>query len=640
MKITKELLDDIFNLKKKLTSKENKIKLSKYNDNLPLYNIYDDVIELISKKDIYNFILEYDYRFITEEIYKWLKNRKKKLSKKSEDYKKISTILKILKNYDLKTLEETSYNALYLYSPQLGMNFSICKKNSFNKYLSHIKPYYTFTELVKLGRNNKILDKYDPFDLTDRGIHYKVCKIISKNDIPENIITDHMKLIYENNIVSWIVFYSLYGSYIFNNFLRGTKTISENNYLGLQKIIDTINLASELNKDYYFYRLVWDDNYIKKLKVGDIYTEKGFLSCTRDPFYNPGVDINFGLILVKIYIPKGVKGFGLFIENYSMFPKEEEFIFRPNSKFKLLSRDDKFKYYHTNEEFENKIKTKYEFEYVGYDKYIPKLKKESIPNISLNILYGKTKVEMFKDFTTYFNKNKQIQINNVIFDYHFFNSIESYQHFYYNKTDVGLCLIHQDENGYPLIGIECGEELIINFMHKFFYYKKVKDFDINELLKIISIIGKILNYKKAKILSNYKNLVDLNITENINDDNFIFGTNKLMNEKFVNTVFDKETKVNHNLIKKYDEITTKTDKEILKLHIKGDALNMIYFDYITKYLSSNIYQKYLYYDFNINEYLKNNNQETIKTKNISYEEKEYITDEYEQIFSDRIRRIY
>ena len=88
-----------------------------------MYNIYDDIITPISKKDIYNFILEYDYRFITEEIYKWLKNRKKKLSKKTEDYKKISKILKILKNYHIKTLEETSYNALYLYSPQLGMNF-------------------------------------------------------------------------------------------------------------------------------------------------------------------------------------------------------------------------------------------------------------------------------------------------------------------------------------------------------------------------------------------------------------------------------------------------------------------------------------------------------------------------------------
>jgi hypothetical protein len=640
MKITKELLDDIFDLKKKLTSKENKVKLSKYNEYLPLYNIYDDVIELIDKKDIYNYILEFDYRFITKEVYKWLNNRKKKLSKEYQDYKKINKIIKILDNYDLKVLEETSYNALYLYSPQLGMNFSICKKNSFNKYLSHIRPYYTFTELVKLGRNNKILKKYDPFDLTDRDIHYKVCKKISKNDIPESSITNHMKLIYENNIVSWIVFYSLYGSYVFNNFLRGSKSISENNYLGLQKIINTINLSPELNKDYYFYRLVWDDNYIEKLKVGDVYTEKGFLSCTRDPFYSPGIDINFGLILVKIYIPKGVKGFGLFIENYSMFPKEEEFIFRPNSKFKLLGKDNDFKYYHTNEEFENKITTKYEFKYMGYDEKIPKLKKESIPKLIFNKLYGKTKVEMFKDFSTYFNQNKQIQINNVTFDYHFFNSIESYQHFYYNKTDVGMCLTHQDENGYPLISIECGEKLVVNFMHQFFYYKNVMDFDTNKILNIIIIIGKILNYQKAKFLSKYKNLIDLNINENINEDNYIFGTNKLINEKFVNTIFNKNTVVNNNLINIKDEITTKTEKDIFKSSIKNYTLNMMYFHNINKYTNTDFYKKYLYYNFNINQYLKNINQEIIKIKNINYDKKEYITDEYEQVFSDRIRRIY
>ena len=449
-----------------------------------------------------------------------------------------------------------------------------------------------------------------------------------------------MKLIYENNIVSWIVFYSLYGSYIFNNFLRGSKTISENNYLGLQKIIDTINLTSELNKDYYFYRLVWDDNYLKKLKIGDVYTEKGFLSCTRDPFYSPGVDVNFGLILVKNIYSKRSKGFGLFIENYSMFPKEEEFIFRPNSKFKLLSKDDDFKYYHTNEEFENKIKTKYEFEYIGYDKFIPKLKKESIPKLSFNILYGKTKVEMFKDFTNYFNVNKQILINNVIFDYHFFNSIESYQHFYYNKTDIGLCLIHQDENGYPLFSIECGEDLIVNFMQKFFYYKKVKDFNTDEMLKIVSKIAKVLNYKKAKILSKYKNLIDLDIIDNINEDNYIYGTNKLMSEKFIDTINNKDTKINLNLVKNIDDITTQVEKDMFKLQIKDHGLNMIFFEYINKYISSNIYQKYLYYNFNINEYLKNNNQKPIKIQNINYEEKEYITDEYEQIFSDRIRRIY
>ena len=114
-------------------------------------------------------------------------------------------------------------------------------------------------------------------------------------------------------------------------------------------IVNLIKDSPGLEKSYYLYRFIWDDDFLEKLKIGDIYTEKGFLSTTRDPFYSPGIDQNFGLILIKIHIPKKIKGLGLFIENFSMFPKEEEFLIPPYSKLKLLSRDDKFKYHHTNQ---------------------------------------------------------------------------------------------------------------------------------------------------------------------------------------------------------------------------------------------------------------------------------------------------
>ena len=64
----------------------------------------------------------------------------------------------------------------------------------------------------------------------------------------------------------------------------------------------------------------------EKIKVGEKFIDKGFISTTRDPFYSPGIDGEFGLILLKINIPKNKKGVGLFIENFSMFPQEEEFL--------------------------------------------------------------------------------------------------------------------------------------------------------------------------------------------------------------------------------------------------------------------------------------------------------------------------
>ena len=68
--------------------------------------------------------------------------------------------------------------------------------------------------------------------------------------------------------------------------------------------------------------------------------------------YSPGIKMDFGLVLVKINIPKKIKGVGLLIENFSLFPKEEEFLIQPFSKLKLVARNDKAHYYHINEKFE------------------------------------------------------------------------------------------------------------------------------------------------------------------------------------------------------------------------------------------------------------------------------------------------
>ena len=116
--------------------------------------------------------------------------------------------------------------------------------------------------------------------------------------------------------------------------------------------------APEFDKSYTFYRFIKEDSYLSGIKIGDLFTETGFVSTTRDPYYRSDL-YKFGFILIKIKIPANRIGVALCLETVSHFPEEQEIIFPPNSKFKLISRDNDCVYYHTDSNFSSKIKTKY-----------------------------------------------------------------------------------------------------------------------------------------------------------------------------------------------------------------------------------------------------------------------------------------
>jgi hypothetical protein len=247
--------------------------------------------------------------------------------------------------------------------------------------------------------------------------------------------------------------------------------------------------SKSLDKNYIVYRFIWDDTFISNLKPGQTVVDKGFLSTTRDPFYSPGLTGNFGLTLIKINVPKDIKGLGLFIENFSLFQKEEEFLLPPFTKLKLLSKDDNFKYYHTNEAFEKLIKKKYEFEYVSTDfsflnKYKINNNIKEIKDFKKYMLPGDDRISLFKNFIS---DSTQIKINNnYLLNCMFFDSTEnsSYTKLYYNKIKDGL-LISIYDNGYPFLNIECGKELVVNYINKFYNYGQTKVEINNELLEII-----------------------------------------------------------------------------------------------------------------------------------------------------------
>ena len=70
---------------------------------------------------------------------------------------------------------------------------------------------------------------------------------------------------------------------------------------------------------------------------------------------------------MKVHIPKNKKGVALCLETCSHFPEEQEIIFPPGSQFKLIAKDSDITYYHTDLNFTTKVKTKYEFEWVGVE---------------------------------------------------------------------------------------------------------------------------------------------------------------------------------------------------------------------------------------------------------------------------------
>lgn len=520
MKINSELINKIFNNDPKkriiLKNKKDKEKLSNYQEQIPMYDIYSDKIHPISKENLYTRLIDHHYRFINQEIKDWISNKYKK-NKEQQQFN-----MDVISNYIIDILEKTSTQVLYKSSYELGLSISICKRNSFNKFAKHLEPYYSKEELIKLGQNMGVIENISKIDINDKKTHYKICKKISKNDISYQEIRNHNDYIINNKIISVICNYSFMGSYFMNKYLRDSKDENEFTIKLINKLSKTLVNTPPLQNDYYLYRFIWDDYFIKDLKKGDIFIDKGFISSTRDPFYSPGLKSNFGLILIKIKIPKN-KNVGLLIENFSLFPKEEEFLLPPNSKLKLLSRDDKFTYYHTNKTFENFISKKYEFEYSG-SKFNEITINPSINFRNLEDFKSNTnsKINNIRQFIDFFQV-KDYQLNLTFKEreykifYNWFDGTDSYNKFYFNDNKDGMLFMIYDELFYPYISIELGDKMIINYISQFYYGEKEKEIDELDF-KFLLDLAKNLNYQSFNLFLEF--------------DNF----SKFTNEKFVDNM--------------------------------------------------------------------------------------------------------
>ena len=594
MKITPELINDIFKLKKTVKNKKDKTELSKYQEIIPLYDIYSHLVYPISFNQIEDYILNKHYRFITEPQKQIFENYLKKLesiSSKSSDEKefedKMKYNLEVIKNYDLDILEETSVQAFYYGSRSLGQSISICRRKSFNPLLKHLTPYYSLNELIKMGQNmGMIKKKISPIELQNKDLHYKICKEISKNDIYANEILNHKK--YLDKFYNEITFFSIYGSYFINQNLRYYQENQTFNncpfpyYLEYAQSVSKIfNESPGLEDEYYLYRFIQNDSFLKDIKIGEIFVEAGIMSTTRNPFYSPEELEQFGMILLKITIPKQYDKL-LLIEGISVFPHEEEIILPPFTKLELLSKDNDFEYYHTNEKIQKTIKKRYHFKVVGQEKIpkSPKLNINNIPTLDITTkLFSPNLIDRKREFlTTLTNKGlMRIKIldKTIFFMAMTFDSTEAYQRVYSNKDSNGILLFCFDEYSIKY-GIEISNDLVFNFQNRFF--SDSLDLNDKEIYYLLGIVGKLFGFTSAKVFLPYKKENDL-IYPKILDTEKSFDDIKLRagfsDREFKSNLNSKIDILNHPYTKfKYDNIVSW--KDYFKLCKKNKTLEEFY----------------------------------------------------------------
>ncbi len=527
-----------------------KKNISTINIKIPLYDEYSYNMFLISRDYIYEKVIYYHYRFPEKLMIEQFKKTKEKYQKKTnvklEDlellntksmseftdlfgekykkdileirhYKKILLILKFLSNFNIDVLYSTYKIAFYEYSIKTGKNITICKRPSFKPFFSHIKPYYTRSELINLGLNMKLI-KPDTKYYTIEDIN-NLCNVIKENDITNETLLKHQNHIINSGNVGPIQYYSLQGSYFINQYLRKLTSYEYKNTQleSLSKNIWKLILsAPAFDKSYILYRFIEDDTHMGYLRIGDIYTVKGFLSTTRDPFYKSN-EYKFGFVLIRIKMPANISGAALCIETISHFPSEQEILLAPLTKLRLLNKNENADYYHTDQLFVSEVKTKYEFEYIGntdiiFDKRLElatkpvvvnflKKKKMKTFTVNENILYFiKKNVNEFGQFKTLIG-NKEYTLNIELY-----NSISVYSKYYSKKVLNGLSVYLLINNSISFI-IEIGEDVDKYFnVNYYFRFSSSNSKDIinkTDFIMFLSLMSYYFDIPKVLIYADY-----------------------------------------------------------------------------------------------------------------------------------------
>jgi hypothetical protein len=377
-------------------------------------------------------------------------------------------------------------------------------------------------------------------------------------------------------------YYTLHGSAHMNYYLRDMTPYEHKNvYLEniISKMYNTINNSPEFDNDYIVYRFVNNDNHIRHIEVGEQYIEKSFTSTTRNPFYKADA-YQFGYILIKIKIPKNIKGIALCMESFSHFPEEEEILFGPMSIFRLESRDDDTVYYNTDTNISSSIKTKYEFTYVGKSKIsfdrtmIPEEAQKPIDFVKLktystyddNTTSLQYKIDKF--MTNYTNElgHYELKLSNgnkfsvVCEDY---DGAHAYKKFYAIETPNGFSMHTISPDNYMLFLIEIAEDpknkgeiiMAVNYCVKYSMIKRSEIINDMEFILFISSIAYYFEIDTVVMYCDYVSCHHLsNITNKSSNKTIIDNTRIHTTSKYCTDFYDylKHQKKKYGELKKIE----------------------------------------------------------------------------------------
>lgn len=524
--------------------------LSKINFRIPLYDEYTRNMFMISRDDIYDKVIYYHYRFPDKNMIKQFEREKKIFLLKNPEiikedldllktksmsefteikgdkyknkileirhYKKLYLMIDFLKNFNIDTLYLTYQSAFYEYSNKAGKNITICVRPSFKPYFSHIKPYYTRSELINLGLNMKLINPNDNY--YDKSQILSLCEKIKMNDITNETLLKHQTHIVNSGNVESVQYYSMQGSFFINQYLRKLVNYKYQNKLLEDlstNIWNLIRTAPAFDKEYILYRFIHNDAHMEYLKIGDIYTINGFLSTTRDPFYN-SEEYKFGFVLIKIQMPANIKGIGLCIETISHFPKEQEILLSPLTKLKLIRKNENAEYYHTDHLFVSEVITRYEFEYIeNCDVFFDKkkelvIKKPIIDFLKLPEVQTLTINEKIIQFTNeYVNDMGQFstKIGDKVYllNIELYDSTNAYSKFYAKRVPNGFSiylLLNNSINFFIEIGEDVEKYIFVNYYFRFSGSERNNVFG-DEFILFLSSLSYYFSVPKVIIYSDY-----------------------------------------------------------------------------------------------------------------------------------------
>lgn len=425
-------------------------KMIKDKDSLPMYDVINNTIILIPESKIYNNFNKNYLRILDNNILRKLN-------------------LKISINE--KEIKNRFYTKIFEQHPKLGKEITFCEKKSFLYFINYNNsPYYTNSELQKkniyfninLKENKKICNKLQGIEL-------------SKKDIQNSY-----DFLVKNKYDKIVKYYTFVGASNINEYLRENieyvDSIDKSIILKLDKAIKE---SPKINKDIIVFRFLSDDTFLNLEMKNKVFIEKGFMSTTRNPMMKYA-ELNFGKIIMRIFISKKYSYNYLSVESLSLFPDEQEIILDRGSKLKL-------KKIH----FINNMKI-YDFDYIGTTKKIELNINDNINTIDLKYFNIKQNLNsLYNEWNSYYNLiNLKIEDKDYKFKFGYLKDDQVLNKFFYFDNNIFYMYLLSEEGDIELFIEISNNTIFLNNFFKYFGYKS--NTSINDYMKIYSkLIGMI-----------------------------------------------------------------------------------------------------------------------------------------------------